>query len=199
MSDYEPSGPWGVWWHPVKCFRAIVEIRERVAVIEEEREVRNREIQNFMQRITDTQTLLDEARGEITTLRGTLAERNVALADAEARIRQLTAELEEMQAVEKQIEEFNKMLSQAEDMKQRYEKRIGILRGKLKEYEDQAQINDELSIDMGREPGPATRRSVRYDNRRSPGVKATGLPGIPPRVDDESAQEGEWLETLDEI
>lgn len=199
MSDYEPSGPWGVWWHPVKCFRSIVESRERVAVIEEEREVRNREIQNFMQRITDTQTLLDEARGEITILRGTLAERNVALADAEARIRQLTADLEEMQAVEKQIEEFNKMLSQAEDMKRRYEKRIAILRGKLKEYEDQAQINDELSIDMDREPGPVTRRSVRYENSRSPGVKATGLPGIPPRVDDDSAPDGEWLKALDEI
>ncbi len=198
MTDYVPSGPWGAWWHPVKSFRAIVEARERIAVIEEEREVRNREIRNIMQRITDTDTLLDEARSEIASLRGTLAERDVALAEAESRVRRLTAELEEIQSIEARIEEFQNMLGQAEDMKRRYEKRIDILRGKLREYEDRAHVDDELSIDMDKAGAPVNGRKGAPASGRSPGIKATGLPGIPSRSEGE-ASDDEWLQSLDEI
>ncbi|MDE7160807.1 MAG: hypothetical protein K2O24_08215 [Muribaculaceae bacterium] len=174
MNDFLPSGPWGVWWHPVRCYRTLIESRERMAVIEEERETRNREMENIMNRITDTQALLDEARGEIASLRGTLAERNVALGEAEAKIRRLTSELEEMQSVEDQIEDFRKMLGQAEDMKRRYEKRIEILRGRLREYDDRARVNDELNIEMDKRPVAATR----------PGTVSS---------------DSDWLRPLDEI
>ena len=99
--------------------------------------------------------------------------------------------------MEEQIEEFRKMLGQAEDMKRRYEKRIEILRGKLREYEDQARVNDELNIDMDKTPTPAAARAGIVGNDRSPGVKATGLPGIPPRKDDSA--DDDWLKPLDEI
>ncbi len=156
---YVPSGPFVAWLHPVKCFRALVKVDERMRLLEDERTVRRRDVDSIMQRLSETQAQLDAARAETANLRGELAERGNELAASQAQVRRLTTELEEMQGLEAELEEFQAMLGRVEDMKRRYERRIETLRGKLKEMDAKAKINDELIIDMEapHAPSPASR------------------------------------------
>lgn len=145
---YVPSGAFAAWLHPVRCFRTLLAASERMRLIEDERVMRRRDVESIMERLTEANRQLDAARAETAALRGDLAERGSALASAEAKVRQLTAELAEMRSLEEQLEEFQKQLGQVEEMKRRYERRIEMLRAKIKELDDKARLDDELAIDM---------------------------------------------------
>lgn len=154
-----PEGPWGVWLHPARTFRHVSVMLERIGLLEDDRDVRRRELSMLVERISEMQKNLDASRAEATELRSSLNERGNALAAAEASVRKLTAELEEMQRVADELEEFRKQLDRFEDVKRNYERRIRILRGRIREMDDKALINDELAIDMDKSrPDEALRR-----------------------------------------
>lgn len=145
---YVPSGAFTAWLHPVKCFRTLLTVSERMRLIEDERTMRQRDVDAIMERLTESNRLLEAARAETASLRVDLAARGNALAEAEAKVRQLTNELEETRGLESQLEEFQRELGQVEDLKRRYERRIEMLRAKIRELDDKARIDDELAIDM---------------------------------------------------
>lgn len=152
--SYEPVSPWGVWLHPVRSYRSIVEGAERLRMWGEERRIRQLDIETFMTRITDTTARLEEARAEIASLRGDLVERGAALAAAEAQVRRLTAELDELKGLEQRIAEFEQALGKMEDMKRNYERRITILRRRIQDFEDLTRRNEDLAIEMEKDPEP---------------------------------------------